>query len=236
MQILPIPSPPFLSDTKSNKIQGGTVLKNKLLIISVLSITSPALAGGYFDIGLGVSTESLESSNSVVTNSSSTLSPDIDMTAGFSIGGVFVGGKYFSYKESKAAGQEFELYSLKSEQQGTTKGTGISVGLVRNGFSLLYTKIMGASQSAQLKTVRHSDFDPTVNATASSNIELKEGDGFQVDFFYGFSLGPNVYFGPKLTYSKLSYGTYSVDNEEVADFISLSQSKFTPKLGIVSAF
>jgi hypothetical protein len=193
-----------------------------------------AVAGGYLDLGLGILSQSLESENSVVSNSNSSMSPDIDLTVGFSLGGLFIGAKYFSYKESKSQKQYFELYDVSSEQSGTTKGIGYTAGLVRQGLSILYTRIDGASQLATITSERNSDFDPSINARGQSNIELSDGQGYMIDFFYGYQVSPNVFFGPKLAYTNISYKKYKVDEEEVTDFVNLSQSKFTPKLGVVA--
>lgn len=209
---------------------------NTLTLIAGCCLSTTVWAGGYIDLSLGITTDSLESETSSSTNENTTLAPDIDATVGYSFKGAFIGAKYFTHKQSKTANQDFNTYTITADQVGTTSGVGITAGLVKNGLSLLYTHINGASQNATVKTRRNSSFDSSLNANAESTVELSDGSGYQVDFFYGIRINKAVYFGPKLSYSTIKYEKYSVNQEISEEFIALSQTKFTPKVGLVASF
>lgn len=193
-----------------------------------------AFCDGYMGMGIGITTQSAESQYTGQTTANSDLSPDIDVTIGYSITGLFIGANYFSNKSSKGQNQTVNGESLKTEQVGTTKGVGYTIGLSRPGFSLLYTDIRGATQKATIKSELTSTTDPARNANIQSNVELSGGKGFQIDFFFGFKLNTNVYFGPKLSYLKINYSDYKVNQQASQTFVNLSQSKFTPKIGVVA--
>lgn len=204
--------------------------KNAALFLLGISLAQDAAAAGYLDMSLGVNSQSLQSENSSATSTNTSMSPDIDLTVGFSLSVFFIGVKYFSYQESK----EQKLFAQNEDETlattGTTKGIGYTVGLTRPGLSILYTKIDGASKNATYTSekIYESSFE-------KSDVELSDADGYMVDFFYGYQVSPNIYFGPKLSYTELNFKNYKIDQEEVLDFINLGVAKFTPKIGIVAS-
>lgn len=220
------------------------------LLCSSFLITSTTYAAGYLDLGFGISTKSLESEGTFLSENNSSLSPDIDLTLGFSFAGIFIGGKYISQQVAETGGGSFSdegneilarnnpgriwKASVKTEQVGATKGPGLTIGLVRNGLSLLFTKLTDISQNGNITST--TEYSNGVEEAQKGSFQLSDGDGYQLDFFYGLQFGPNIYFGPKVTYSKIIYKTKKVDEQKIEDFKSQSQSKMTPKLGVVATF
>jgi len=213
--------------------------KNAALFLLGISLAQDAAAAGYLDLSLGVNSQSLQSENSSATSTNTSMSPDIDLTVGFSLSVFFIGVKYFSYQESKEQKLfvQNEIASLDKNlaTTGTTKGLGYTVGLTRPGLSILYTKIDGASKNATYTSEKIYENTSTPSSFEKSDVELSDADGYMVDFFYGYQVSSNIYFGPKLSYTELNFKNYKIDQEEVLDFINLGVAKFTPKIGIVAS-
>ena len=136
--------------------------KNAALFLLGISLAQDATAAGYLDMSLGVNSQSFQSENSSATSTNTSMSPDIDLTVGFSLSVFFIGVKYFSYQESK----EQKLFAQNEDEKlattGTTKGLGYTVGLTRPGLSILYTKIDGASKKCNVHIRKRKYLHPLI--------------------------------------------------------------------------
>lgn len=216
-------------------------------LLSILTCLPSSIYGmGYIDFGFGITTQSSESEEGQTLSSSDAFSPDLDFTVGYSFYGLFIGGKIFSNTISsvnteKATSQEIPTLSLttKTEYIGNTSGYGFTFGYAKLGLLLTYTSYLNIEQDLEITQTKYLAGVPNQDSQTSSGkgkYSMDDGKGYQIDFFYGMQFGSNVFFGPKISYLSFKHDSRYINNELQSQFKGRTQSKITPKIGVISIF
>lgn len=216
-------------------------------LLSILTCLPSSIYGmGYIDFGFGITTQSSESEEGQTLSSSDAFSPDLDFTVGYSFYGLFIGGKIFSNTISSVSTKTVTSTevptasaTLKNEIVANTSGYGLTVGYARLGLMLTYTSYLNVAQDYTLTQTLYQTGLPNEDSQPSSGKmtgSMSDGKGYQIDFFYGMQFGSNVFFGPKLSYLSFKHDSSYTNDELQADFKGKTQSKITPKIGVISVF
>lgn len=160
------------------------------LFVAVISAAPDAEASIVITPGIRYQSIKSKDANGVVSESDSqVMAGDGRVGIAFDTAGIYIGGLY--RYESTVSGDD--------KMKGTAYGA--SAGIISRQFALIGTYIMNAERKY----------------TTSSELDLREGTGFQVDAMYVAGITATFGIGPQLTYRDVKFKKAQVGSAAEVD-------------------